>query len=105
MQIKADSHEEYINQVPGDRRETINRLRKIILENLPQGFTEIIGYGMIGYVVPKSIQTKHRPDMGKGCIRFKKPERIPNKVIGELVSKVSVDTWITKFEKNIKNAH
>jgi hypothetical protein len=40
--------------------------------------------------------------MGKGCIRFKKPEQIPNKAIGDLVSKVTVDKWITNYEKNVK---
>ena len=30
-------------------------LRTVIVENLPKGFEECIGYGMIGYVVPHSI--------------------------------------------------
>jgi hypothetical protein len=91
MQIKADTPEEYIKRVPADKRETLNRLRRIIRENLPDGFTEEF-----------SNQIKHRPDMGKGCIRFKKPEQIPNKVVGDLVSRVTVDKWITNYEKNIK---
>lgn len=33
----------------------MNRLRKVILENLPEGFTEEMTYGMPGYVVPHSI--------------------------------------------------
>jgi uncharacterized protein YdhG (YjbR/CyaY superfamily) len=41
-------------------------------------------------------------DMGKSCIRFKKPENIPYKLIGELCSKISVDKWIETYEKNLK---
>lgn len=40
-------------------------------------------------------------DMGKSCIRMKKPEKIPYKLIGELVKKISVKQWIAAYEKNI----
>ena len=41
-------------------------------------------------------------DMGKSCIRFKKPEKIPYQLIGELASKITTDEWIAIYEKNIK---
>jgi hypothetical protein len=41
-------------------------------------------------------------DMGKSCSRFKKPEHIPYKLIGQLVKKVSVKKWIETYEKNYK---
>lgn len=41
-------------------------------------------------------------DMGKSCIRYKKPEDIPFKLIGELVSKITPDEWIATYEKNYK---
>ena len=41
-------------------------------------------------------------DMGKSCIRFKKLDQIPYELIGELVSKVSVQDWITTYEANVK---
>ncbi|TDQ32513.1 DUF1801 domain-containing protein [Zeaxanthinibacter enoshimensis] len=44
-----------------------------------------------------------RLDMGKSCIRFKKPEQIPYDLIGELCSKVSVEEWISTYENQIKN--
>jgi hypothetical protein len=47
-----------------------------------------------------SKQTKLKPDMGKGCIRFKKAGNIPFKLIGELVSKISVKEWISIYETN-----
>ncbi len=41
-------------------------------------------------------------DMGKSCMRFKKPENIPYKLIGELCSKITVEKWIEVYEKNMK---
>lgn len=55
MQYKANSPEEYIAQIPEERKEPLKKLRKVILDNLPKGFEESIQYGMIGYVVPHSI--------------------------------------------------
>ena len=46
---------------------------------------------------PKHSST--RLDMGKSCIRFKKPEQIPYKLIGELASKVTMKEWITRYEE------
>lgn len=41
-------------------------------------------------------------DMGKSCIRFKKPENIPYKLIGELAGKMTTQQWVNLYEKNIK---
>ena len=41
-------------------------------------------------------------DMGKSCIRFKNPEKIPYQLIGELASKITPDEWIETYEKNLK---
>jgi hypothetical protein len=41
-------------------------------------------------------------DMGKSCVRFKKPGEIPLKLVGELVSRMSPDDWISLYEKNLK---
>ena len=45
---------------------------------------------------------KRKLDMGKSCIRFKKIEEIPFDLIGELCSKLTVDTWIDIYEKAFK---
>ena len=37
-------------------------------------------------------------DMGKSCIRFKKPDNIPYDLIAELCSKMSPQDWITCYE-------
>ncbi|MCB9208401.1 MAG: DUF1801 domain-containing protein [Ignavibacteriales bacterium] len=150
MQFSASTVEEYISQIPDERKEPIQNLRKAIRKNLPSEFEEGIGYNMIGYWVPHSIYPagyhcnpklplpfiniasqknfialyhmgiyadqklmdwflkeypKHsdaKLDMGKSCIRFKKIDQIPYKLIGELASKVTVEKWIETYEKNYK---
>jgi hypothetical protein len=47
-------------------------------------------------------RVKGKLDMGKSCIRFKKLDAIPFDLIGELVSKMSVDEWIACYEKALK---
>ncbi len=47
--------------------------------------------------------SKRKLDMGKSCIRFKKTDEIPYDLIAQLVQKISVDQWISTYEKNIKN--
>lgn len=49
---------------------------------------------------PKHCKTKL--DMGKGCIRFKKPDDMPFKLIGELLKKISVKDWISQYEEAFK---
>jgi hypothetical protein len=150
MQIKATDPATYIAQIPEERIPYFNKLRKTILQNLPKGFEEQMGYGMIGYVVPKSLypngyhcdtrlplpfiniasqknfvaiyhmglyadpellawfvaeypkHCKRKLDMGKSCVRFKKVDEIPFDLIAELVQKITVQAWISLYEKNIK---
>ncbi len=147
MQSKATTPEQYLSELPEDRKEAMLKLRNAIKENLPQGFEEVISYGMLGYVVPHSIylsgyhcdpklplpfinlasqknfialyhmgiyanknleswfvseypkHVKTKLDMGKSCIRFKKMDDIPFDFIGELAAKVSVEDWISNYEK------
>lgn len=152
MSSTATSPQEYLATLPSERKEAISQLRETIVENLPGGFEEGMGYGMLCYAVPHSRypagyhcnpkqplpfvslgsqkngislhhmglyampgllqwfqeeypkHSKTKLDMGKGCIRFKKPEHIPYQLIGELMKKVSPDEWIACYEKEFKNA-
>ncbi len=151
MQSKAANIEDYVNELPADRKEAINKLRKVIKNNLPKGFQECMNYGMIGYVVPHSkypagyhcdpklplpfmniasqknfIAIYHmgvyaeptllkwfteahakaiskKLDMGKSCMRYKKPEDIPYELIGELASKITPDQWIQLYESKFRS--
>ena len=146
----AATAEQYLNELPADRKEPVRLLRDTVLKNLPKGFKETIGHGMLNYVVPHSLypagyhcnpqqplpfaaiasqknfiafyhmgiysqpdllnwfaeeypkHSKTRLDMGKSCIRFKKPDQIPYKLIGELSKKINVKDWINIYETTIK---
>ncbi len=146
MTSTATTPEQYLAELPEDRREAVNKLRQVVLKNLPKGFVETMNYGMLGFVVPHSLypagyhcdpkqplpfaniasqknsinfyhmglyankelydwfvkeyakQTPRKLDMGKSCIRFKKPEDIPYALIGELMKKISVKDWISRYE-------
>lgn len=50
--------QQYMDQLPDERKKPIKELRRIILKNLPEGFVEVMNYGMIGYVVPHTIYPK-----------------------------------------------
>src|SRR5437016_1846375 len=119
MQSSAKTVQEYLKELPADRREAINAVRGVILANLPKGYEECMSYGMIGYVVPHSIYPKgyqcnpklkawfekawkdagKKFDMGGGCVRFKKLEDVPLEVIGQLVASLPVDVYIRRIEK------
>lgn len=149
MQSTAKTPDDYMRELPSDRKEPMGKLREIIKKHLPKGFEETMQYGMISYVVPHSIYpagyhcnpsdplpfmalasqknsinfyhmwiyadeellawfmseypkyTKAKLDMGKSCIRWKKPEHIPYELIRALVEKMSVDHWIKLYEKNL----
>lgn len=150
MQSKAATPQEYIDALPEDRKLAMTLLRKTILKHLPKGFSEGMGYGMIGYAVPHSLypagyhcdpkqplpflaiasqknfvaiyhmglyvdkgllkwftseyakQVATKLDMGKSCIRFKKPEKIPFKLIGDLAEKITPKQWIAAYEKEFR---
>jgi uncharacterized protein YdhG (YjbR/CyaY superfamily) len=48
----ADSVEQYLAELPDDRRDAIETVRDVIVENLPEGYTEEMNFGMITYSVP-----------------------------------------------------
>ena len=49
---------------------------------------------------PKHVKT--RLDMGKSCIRFRRPDALPLALIGELVGKMGVAEWIALYEEAVK---
>lgn len=49
---KAETAQKYLEELNTERRETLEKIRKIILENIPKGFVEEMQYGMICYNIP-----------------------------------------------------
>ncbi len=58
MTSTAKTPSEYLDSLPEDRRQAVSRLRNAIANNLPDGFSESMGYGMMGFGVPHSIYPK-----------------------------------------------
>ncbi len=54
MQSKAQTVEAYLKEIPAERQASMQKLSSICRIEL-KGFEEVISYGMIGYVVPKTI--------------------------------------------------
>lgn len=150
MIYDAKTLEEYLAQLPEDRKYPIMKLRDIVAENIPKGFEKRYSDSFLQFVVPHEIypagyhvnpkeplpfigiaSQKHfigfyhmgiyayedilkwfveeypkyvttKLDMGKSCIRFKKMDQIPYKLIAELSKKITVDMWIEKYESSIK---
>lgn len=142
MKSSATTVDQYIKELPPERVEAFKKLRETILKNIPKGFKEGMGYGMMGWDVPHSLypagyhcdpkqpvpfvgiaSQKHsinfyhmgiyedptllkwfvseypkysnaKLDMGKSCVRFKKLSEIPYELIGQLMTKISVEKWI-----------
>lgn len=54
MRSDAATVEEYLASLPGERREAIASVRRVVLEHLPAGYEECMAFGMIAWVVPLS---------------------------------------------------
>lgn len=149
MQSKATTVQQYLAELPADRRNTIGSVRGVILENLDPAFEEGMQYGMIGYYVPHRVyppgyhcnpkqplpficlasqknylslylgcaygperekpfreawaKTGKKLDMGKSCVRFRKPDDLALEVIGETIRRTSARAFIENYEAVIKN--
>ena len=55
MQSKATTVEQYLAELPADRREAIQAVRAVIKKNLDKDYEEGMQYGMIGYFVPHRV--------------------------------------------------
>ena len=51
----ATTVEQYLAELPDDRRVDVKAIRDMVLENLPEGYVETMRWGMITYEVPLDI--------------------------------------------------
>ena len=54
------------------------------------------------FVAAYPLHCRTKLDMGKSCIRFKNPAKIPFELVGELCSKMSPAQWVELYEKQVK---
>ena len=143
MQSNSSSVEAYLSELPADRREAVEAVREVVVENLPDGYEETVNWGMITYQVPletypdtyngeplmyaalasqknhislyliamymdeeaqEEFERKYRAtgkpyDMGKSCVRFRKPDDLPLSLIAEAVASLDVGEFIGQFEE------
>ena len=55
MPSTAKTVNDYLNELPEERKGDFSKLRECILNTIPKGFEEEMSYGMLGYVVPHSL--------------------------------------------------
>lgn len=107
MQSTASTVDAYIASVPPERLASISRLRDLCASLLP-GYKEGMEYGMPSYskdgvveicfasqknyislyILKKKVVDKYRDqlkDVGKGCIRYRRPEQIDFEVVEKLL--------------------
>ena len=113
MQSKAATVAAYIKEAPAERQPVLRKLRKTYQQALP-GYVERIEYGMPAYarngkmeaafasqkqyisvcVLKRDVVNEFREllkgaSIGKGCIRFTKPERIDFDVVEKLLRRTA----------------
>ncbi len=142
VQSKAATVEDYLAELPPERREMIAAVRQVVLENLPEGYEERMQWGMISYVIPLEVfpntynkqplgyvaiasqknycslhlmgvyadekllakllkayeQMGVKPDMGKGCLRFRTLDALPLAAIGKIIAAVKPSAYIRTYE-------
>lgn len=118
MQSTATTVDNYLEEVPAERREAVTRLRSLC-RTLLSGFEESMQYGMPGYtrngvvevgfasqkhfialyILRNDVMDAHRAQLygkgvslGKGCIRYSKPERIDFEVVEMLLKGTAQST-------------
>lgn len=55
MTTAAATVDQYLDQLPPDRRSALEAIRAVIRKHLPKGFAEQMQYGMLSYVVPHKL--------------------------------------------------
>ena len=139
----ASTVDEYLAELPEDRRRALSAVRDVVLRHLPEGYRETMAFGMIGYGIPleRYPNTYNRQplafaglaaqknynafyltcvyqdpelerelregfmaagkklDMGKSCIRFKKPDDLALDAIGRIIAATPPERFIAQYEK------
>ncbi len=120
MQSKAPDVDTYLKGVPEDRRPSLKKLRQLCLTEL-KGYNEAMVYGLpcyernkiaevgfasqknfiVLYILKQDVMEKNKEllkgrsiSMGKGCIRFSKPDKINFEVVQKMLSETAASTNI-----------
>jgi len=107
MQLDFKTPQEYVDSLPEDRKIAIEKLRKTIISNLPEGFIEEMSYGMLGYIVPYSIYPKGyhcKPNLPLPFINIASQKNfIAFYHMGIYVNSELLDWFVLEYSKLIKS--
>jgi hypothetical protein len=142
VRSSAQSVDDFLDELPEDRRAVVTELRKLIRKHLPKGYDEAVNWGMLCWQIPlerypdtyngqplgyvalasqknyfalyltgaymdptqaaalKEGFTKagKKLDMGKSCVRFKKPEDLALDVVAKSIASMTPERYIELYE-------
>ena len=145
---RAATVSEYLTQLPPEQRAALQAVRSVVLQNLPNGFEEAMGWGAITYAIPLAdypdtyngqplcvaalsagkqycsihlmaaygdpktrewleqqfVKAGKKLDMGKACVRFRKPDDLPLDAIGALIGRITPAKYIKAYEESRRRA-
>jgi len=100
MHSKAETVDAYIVELPEDRREPITKIRETILENLPEGYEEVMQYGMISYIIPLETFPKTYNKQPLAYISLASPKNYMSLYMNNIYSDSKLKEWFfVEFEK------
>jgi uncharacterized protein YdhG (YjbR/CyaY superfamily) len=111
MQSEAQTVDAYLQEVPENRRVALSQLRQLC-QQLLVGYEESMAYGMPGYkvkggevavafasqknyislyILKEDVLNKYREhlahlNLGKGCIRYRKPQQIDFDIVAQILT-------------------
>ncbi len=102
-----DNIEKYIAQLPEERQEVLQKIRKTLQENLPEGFSEDFAYGSIAYVVPHALYPKGYHCDPKQALPFINIASQKNFIalyhMGIYMDKNLYDWFVSEYPKHVKS--
>lgn len=130
--MSNQSYQEFLNNLPTDRKTEVEKVWQVIRDNVPDGYNEEIDAKFLSfktgkdwyvalanqknyislhlmpiYVYPelraKFDANNQKLKCGKGCINFKKAEDLPLSVIAEIISATPAESWEAKLKSLKKN--
>jgi hypothetical protein len=127
MSERPLSYEQYLARLPSDRRADVDKVWRLVRENIQPGYTEEIGpkflsfkagndwyvalanqknyislHLMTVYAFPKlrkKLEAATNLKMGKGCINFKRAEDLPLETVAEIVAGFKAENYIAHVNK------
>jgi hypothetical protein len=68
VQSKAKTVEQYLKELPPERREVVAAVRKLVRKHLPKGYVESMAFGMIGWGIPLARYPNTYNGQPLGCV-------------------------------------